>query len=708
MTETTDHSTHDTARFSVRLLVISIHYIEDVHGPNMLKTYMDRLKAVWPDMASDILEAGHSWVEWHILDCAYQIGIELTGDPRFILHVGQWAITRRRLSSANRKLHDAGSVQGAYAKAVELAMTVTQDFGTVSHEIEDRNHCRIIYQNKFSAGSVFREYPEGVYSAMPVLFGYPKAKVDCQQRTLPDGTEELTFSMSWLETPRYHLWGLCAGAMLGAGWIAAFGAWASSAWFGLFFLITSLLIVKMFYIVGRRRKNERLWHFDQNVLEGQIRSVAADQRILKERNQALLKIKISLEDMVEEATRHLAEQNLELRKANEKILRTQDRLIHSEKLAGVGQLAGGIAHEFNNILAGMQGYAELALPKAEDDRVKKALEVVLVSSRRAKRIVQGLLTFSHKSRPVFEVMDLVDVLSATVHLVNSDYRKADIVVSKDYKATPRIVGDPGQIQQVFLNILTNARHALDGVDQKRVVISLNLDDDMAVVTIGDNGCGISRENVSKIFDPFFSSRAGRQAAKSLGTGLGLAISSSIMIKHHGRITVDSRVGDGSTFSIYFPMDDPALSTQVRRVEVISHDDREVEAQQLVGTILVVDDEPLVRDVVCEMLKQDGFDVTSAQDGEEAIERAKTQRFDLVILDVMLPGMNGPDIFLALKRICQDQLIIMMTGQVGDALSDLAEVMQRSAEVRFLRKPFSHAELLASVKETLGIKEPDHA
>jgi len=247
---------------------------------------------------------------------------------------------------------------------------------------------------------------------------------------------------------------------------------------------------------------------------------------------------------------HNAKLYRELEKKIQEIQEMQIQLVQSEKLAAVGQLAAGVAHEINNPLTGILGFTEILLQSnGLSAQQREDLESVLHQSKRCREIVQNLLQFSRRRKPNKEAISLEKVLQPTLDLVQYDFRSANIEIRKSIpKDLPPIHGDPSQLEQVFLNIVTNARHAMEDKGGGGVLaIKASGGPAGIVIRFEDNGRGIAPEHIGKVFDPFFTTKA-----VGKGTGLGLSISYGIIQQHNGTIRVESTLGAGSAFIIELP------------------------------------------------------------------------------------------------------------------------------------------------------------
>lgn len=247
---------------------------------------------------------------------------------------------------------------------------------------------------------------------------------------------------------------------------------------------------------------------------------------------------------------------LELRETKKKLEETQMQLIQAEKLAGIGLLAAGVAHELNNPLSGILGFSQLLL---EEDKLttqqREDIQTILTQSQRCKVIIQNLLQFSRRKEPKMEPVDPLTLVRTTLDLVKYEYSTAGVEILQRVPATcPMVFGDPNQLQQVLLNLLTNSKQAMENRGKGKLEIEVTTDEDDVVLRVRDNGHGIPKEIQGKIFDPFFTTKP-----VGKGTGLGLSICYGILQHHHGDIQVESTEGTGTTFTIRLPVYEGALA-----------------------------------------------------------------------------------------------------------------------------------------------------
>ncbi|OHB70779.1 MAG: hypothetical protein A2W23_04625 [Planctomycetes bacterium RBG_16_43_13] len=345
--------------------------------------------------------------------------------------------------------------------------------------------------------------------------------------------------------------------------------------------------------------------------------------------------------------------------------KTEDELMKMDRLESLGLLAGGIAHDFNNILTAIIGNISIAKIDVKDERVFRLLGEAEKASLRAKDLTHQLLTFSKGGTPVKKLSSISKLVeeSASFALRGSNIRCEFSIPDGIWP----VEIDEGQINQVINNIVINAQQAMPSggtIGIKCDNVTIGKKDNIPIqhreyvlITIVDTGIGISKEYIHKIFDPYFTT-------KQRGSGLGLATSYSIIRNHNGHITVDSKTGVGSAFYIYIPASPNAvIPEEYTREGVVMGK----------GRVLIMDDEMVIRDVASEMLKNVGYEVETAKDGEEAIELYKRAKdsdrpFDAVIMDLTIPGgMGGKDAIKELIELDPAAKVIVSSGYSNDPI-----------------------------------------
>jgi signal transduction histidine kinase len=410
---------------------------------------------------------------------------------------------------------------------------------------------------------------------------------------------------------------------------------------------------------------------------------------ITERKQAemeLEKYHNQLEKLVEQRSKELSLLN--------------DQLRQSQKLEAVGILAGGIAHEFSNILATMKGSMYLIHKKLpEGSPVMKYAQQVLASINKANILSKDLLTFSRKQkislRPLHFNEIIGNVGKMLIHLIGEDIEFAMMLSEKN----PTVMADMNQIEQVLVNLATNARDAMPNGGRLTIGTAvMKMDEDFkkqhgygvpgeyVVLIISDSGTGIEEAIRGKIFEPFFTTKA-----VGKGSGLGLAVTYGIVKKHNGFIDVESVIGEGTTFKIYFP----TVAAEV--IQPIGRD--RGPAKGGAETILLAEDDEDARATMSEMVGMSGYTLLEARDGEEAIRvfAENKDRIQLVLLDVRMPKKNGRVVYEEIKRTRPQTKFLFISGYTADIMDSLCV---SEGGINFISKTVSPDEILRKIRQVL--------
>ncbi len=375
--------------------------------------------------------------------------------------------------------------------------------------------------------------------------------------------------------------------------------------------------------------------------------------------------------------------------------RLEQQLRQAEKLSALGQLVAGVAHELNNPLAIIMGYSQILSKQTTHDPALRAdLGKILRESERAAKIVRNLLTFARPREPQMTTVDINRLLANLIETHESVFEVSGIVVHARLQPDlPTTVADPHQIEQVFTNILLNATQALQTHDGPRTIeIASEQHERTLRVMFADSGPGIAPEIVSKIFDPFFTTKP-----PGKGTGLGLSISHSIIHEHRGRIWVQSERGQGAKFFVELPLivrtaeEALAATPPARR--------KERDPQAATRRLLLVDDEPGILEVLSMTLSEAGYTIDTANSGAEAYERIGRQRYDLIVSDLCMPGMDGEALY---KRVRESnpELARRIIFVTGDTVSAKSRSFLEWTGNRWFSKPFNIGELETVVSNFL--------
>lgn len=458
------------------------------------------------------------------------------------------------------------------------------------------------------------------------------------------------------------------------------------------------------------RSRRELERFTEQALAGPVEAFETE---LVTRERGMLPVLISARRLVidGEATILLTIRDFTpIREAEEERYRLQEQLRQAQHMEGIGRLAGGVAHDFNNMLAGIQGYTELLAAQAGNaDRVGQYAGRVLETCQRAADLVRKLLVFSRQGTMDQRDFDLRPVIHDTLDLLRQTLDPRIRLVTHLAVGDLPLHGDESQISNALLNLCVNARDAIEGEGEIEVVaerVELDAEDAVAVdpelsagsylvLAVRDSGCGIPAAVMQDIFEPFFTTKP-----KGQGTGLGLPSVYGAAKAHGGSVTVTSRQGEGSCFRLYLPARAGSVSASPVTVE---------EAPRLLPRgcrTLVVDDEPGIRDILAETLEAEGFEVTVAEDGGAALEcfRASPDAFDLVLMDVSMPVLTGEQALRDMRRLRTDVPVILMSGFDQPADEGIAPA---GAAAGSLAKPFTRDALLREIARVCGLTPDPH-
>jgi PAS domain S-box-containing protein len=372
--------------------------------------------------------------------------------------------------------------------------------------------------------------------------------------------------------------------------------------------------------------------------------------------------------------------------------RLEQQLLQSEKLSGLGTMISGVAHELNNPLTVIMGNTELMLmDKSLLVKDSKSLKIIFKESERAARIVSGLLTFAREHRPERRMIKVNDIIDESYRLREYDLMTNNIEVILSLSADiPPILADPYQLQQVFTNIIHNARDALMETGGGTLNIRSLCTDERVRVEFEDSGPGISKENLKRIFDPFFTTK---EVGK--GTGLGLSMAYGIINEHGGTIEVENAAASGVKFTVDLPVvagpDFGVIAAPVAP-EILPSTGK---------SILIVDDEKYIRDLLKQALSERGHRVKTASTVDDAILMSEKKKFDAIVLDIKMPGMGGKELYAYIKNKSPESAARMLFI-TGDVLSDDTQIFLKTAAAKYIEKPFKIDAFINALNDVLGI------
>ena len=367
------------------------------------------------------------------------------------------------------------------------------------------------------------------------------------------------------------------------------------------------------------------------------------------------------------------------------------------RLAALGQLAAGVAHDFNNLLQGMSGTAELVEMGADS---QKLVDIVLRSTRSGSEITRNLMAFARPEQPRREGGHLERALEAALAVADRQLRNADVRVVRQYAQTPHtVVFDATQMQQVFLNLIINAGHAMSAGGTLTIGTQYQPSGTgpvEALVWVADTGTGIAPEHLDRIFEPFFSTKGRFGESEAPGSGLGLSVSHGFVTAHGGTIAVSSELGVGTRFEVRLPLAEEAAAVGIADPAALTPED----AAGLRGArILLVEDEPPILDLLQRFLGDTGCETTTARSAAEALDALRAERPDLVLCDLMVPGGGGRAVMEFARGMgTAAPPVVIMSGRIERALHD--EILALGA-ARTIEKPFALGALLRALAQVLG-------
>src|SRR4051812_39652108 len=389
--------------------------------------------------------------------------------------------------------------------------------------------------------------------------------------------------------------------------------------------------------------------------------------------------------------------------------RLEEELVQSQKMEGLGTLAGGIAHDFNNILAIILGYTnKLESARAKPNEVPGAIKTIKEAVERGAALVQQLLTSARQTEARFSSLDLNALVRELEKMLEATFPKMINFNLELEPDLPPITADKSQIHQVLLNLCVNARDAMPSGGTITLHTSITAGaaltemftgvtaESYACVRVRDTGIGMSRQVKSHIFEPFFTTKE-----RGKGTGLGLSVVYGVVNNHRGFVQVESEPGAGTTFIIYLPLKHVAA-------EQLGPDRTGAPRQNIPQTILLVEDEDMLRDLGVSILESEGFRVIPAKDGVEAVALFETHNDEigLVVCDLGLPRLGGREAFLKMKESRPGVRAIVASGYLEPAIRS---EMLKAGVIDTIQKPYDFNDLLAKIRSVIGSEPPadDH-
>ena len=370
---------------------------------------------------------------------------------------------------------------------------------------------------------------------------------------------------------------------------------------------------------------------------------------------------------------------------------TQAQLIQSEKLSAVGEFVAGVAHELNNPLAAVMGFSEILKNTDAGEKHNRHLEMIFKSAQRCQKIVQSLLSFARRHQPERKPVSINKLVEDVIEIVAYQLRTSNVEVKLHLAPQlPVLLADGHQIQQVMINLINNARQAIEAHQPDgRITVTTESDGKHIRIAVQDNGPGISAENLKRIFDPFFTTK---EVGK--GTGLGLSLCYGLIKEHGGTITPTSRPGTGATFTIELPVTNEAgglVENDVAAPAAGPDNPQEGAGKK----ILLIDDEEMLLEMIRDDLQRHGYEVVAAGSGEAALRELHGEHFDAICCDLKMPGLNGRQVFdwIRVSRPDLARRVIFMTG---DIINDGLQKFFDQEKIPCLHKPFALGELRQTI------------
>ncbi|MBK9053702.1 MAG: PAS domain S-box protein [Chloroflexi bacterium] len=396
----------------------------------------------------------------------------------------------------------------------------------------------------------------------------------------------------------------------------------------------------------------------------------------------------------------LQKRNNELERILEQLQKTKDRLVQSEKLAAIGELLAGVAHELNNPLAATILYSQLLQKKGVNEEAQRDVDQIVIQTRRASTIVRSLLDFARQRPPERVRTQINQVVKSTIALLEYELRTHNVTVSLELADLPLTQADPHQLQQVFVNLINNSWQAMyQAHGGGHLIIATesgdsqfhNMEGLCLRILVQDNGPGIPSGFKHRIFDPFFTTKAPGE-----GTGLGLSVCHGIVSEHGGHLWVEDGVNGGVTFIVELPL----LALSNPEPEMETHPTENAAASSSDSAILIIDDEQSISLILARILRRQGYSVDIAHDGKMGLAYMNEKSYHLILCDLWMPGMSGTNFYQTMvQRYPQMAHHVIFT--TGDTINSSTSAYLNEQGLTYLTKPFELDDLLKAVAQYMS-------
>jgi len=410
------------------------------------------------------------------------------------------------------------------------------------------------------------------------------------------------------------------------------------------------------------------------------------------------RMRIEGEEIVLSMVRDITER----KQAEEEKIEAQKIIGEQKKLAFVGQVAGKMAHDFNNILSIIMGNTELALLDNMNDETRKTLELIFEQTIRGKNLTKNLVAFARDQEPKQEFFRINEKIDLVVNLLRRDLEGIELI--KEYKTgVPELLADPGMIEHALVNLIQNSIHATSMIQSPRIIVRTCCLDENIIFEVEDNGCGIPKEHLENIYEPSFTLKGTRDLTGSYksgikGTGYGMANVKKYIEQHKGHLSVESEAGKGTKFII---------SLAVFKKELTGEEKKEIQNGEIQSGkyILLLEDEQAILDVQYRVLTQDPLNhkVDTAYNGQVAMDLYERNKYDLASLDYALPGkINGMDVYHHIRKLSKTIPVLFISGNI-EFLESIKELKQTDDFVDHLSKPCRNKDYVSSINKLLKRK-----